>query len=189
MTLLPIVERELRIASRRWLTFWGRVGAAGFALLIFTGLQVIAEASHAGFQAGRIEFGILKWMCFGFACSAGLFLTADSISEEKREGTLGLLFLTDLRGYDVVLGKLISRSFQAFYGLVAAIPILGLTLLVGGVAGYEFGHSLLVICNTLVLSLCVGLFVSSVSRDVMKTMNGTLFLFLLLLAGLPLADM
>ena len=29
--------------------------------------------------------------------------TADSLSAEKREGTLGLLFLTDLRGYDVVL--------------------------------------------------------------------------------------
>jgi hypothetical protein len=189
MTLLPIVERELRIASRRWLTFWGRVGAAGFVLAVFIGIEVIAEMAHAGFRAGRVEFGILKWMCFGFACAAGLFLTADCISEEKREGTLGLLFLTDLRGYDVVLGKLLSRSLQAVYGLVAAIPILGLTLLVGGVAGYEFGHSLLVIGDTLFFSLCAGLFISSVSRDVMKAMNGTLFLLLFILVGLLLADL
>ena len=32
-------------------------------------------------------------------------MTADCLSEEKREGTLGLLFLTDLRGYDIVVSS------------------------------------------------------------------------------------
>ncbi|HQU46125.1 MAG TPA: hypothetical protein PK867_25150, partial [Pirellulales bacterium] len=42
-------------------------------------------------------------------------LTADCISSERREGTLGLLFLTDLRGHDVVLGKLVVAGLGAFY--------------------------------------------------------------------------
>src|SRR5437868_6899759 len=109
MTLLPIVERELRVAARQRFTFWSRLATAGLALLVYTGLQIIAEVSPGGgFKAGQVQFAILKWICFLFVCSAGIFLTADSVSEEKREGTLGLLFLTDLRGYDVVLGKLIS---------------------------------------------------------------------------------
>lgn len=188
MTLLPIAERELRVASRRWYTFWGRLGAAAFALLVFFGLQLLAGVSQGSFRAGAVQFAILKWMGFLFACSAGIFLTSDSLSEEKREGTLGLLFLTDLRGYDVVLGKLICHSLQAFYGLLAAVPILGLTMLSGGVAGAEFGHVMLIIGNTLFLSLCAGLFVSSISRDVMKAMNGALILSLLVLVGLPIAD-
>jgi len=188
MTLLPIAERELRVASRRWYTFWGRLGAAAFALLVFFGLHALAAVTHGSFRAGEVQFAILKWMCFLFACSAGVFLTSDSLSEEKREGTLGLLFLTDLRGYDVVLGKLICHSLQTFYGLVAAVPILGLTMLSGGVAGAEFGHVMLIIGNTLFLSLCTGLFVSSISRDVMKAMNGALFLFLFFLLGLPFVD-
>ena len=188
MTLLPIAERELRVASRRWYTFWGRLGAAAFALLVFLGLQLLAEVTRGSFRAGEVQFAILKWMAFLFACSVGIFLTSDSLSEEKREGTLGLLFLTDLRGHDVVLGKLICHSLQASYGLVAAIPILGLTMLSGGVAGVEFGHVMLIIGNTLFLSLCAGLFVSSFSRDVMKAMNGALFLLLLILVGLPFID-
>jgi hypothetical protein len=188
MTLLPIVERELRVASRKRLTFWGRVGVAGIALAIFFGLQLLAGVSRGGFKAGEVQFAFLKWTSFAFACSAGIFLTSDSLSEEKREGTLGLLFLTDLRGHDVALGKLISHSLQSFYGLIAAIPILGLTMLAGGVAGGEFWHAMLVISNTLFLSLCAGLFISSISRDVMKAMNGTLFLLLLILAGTFLID-
>src|SRR5580704_309130 len=189
MTFLPIVERELRIASRRRFTFWGRVGAAAFALVIFGCLQTIAELSRGmGFKAGAVQFAVLKWISFLFACSAGLFFTSDSLSEEKREGTLGLLFLTDLRGYDVALGKLISSSLQAFYGLLAAIPIMGLTILAGGVAGREFSETLLVICNTLFLSLSIGLFISSISRDVLKSINACLLMGLIIFAALPLTD-
>lgn len=188
MTLLPIVERELRVASRRRFTFWGRLAAAGFALLVFFGLQLLANASRGSFRAGQVQFSILKWMSFLFACTSGVFLTADSLSEEKREGTLGLLFLTDLRGHDVVLGKLISHSLQAFYGLVAAVPIIGMTMLVGGVAGAEFGRAMLVICNTLFFSLCAGLFISSISRDVLKAMNGTLFILIFILVGFIFVD-
>jgi len=43
-------------------------------------------------------FGIVA---FGFTLLCGVFLTSDCLSEEKREGTLGLLFLTDLKGFDI----------------------------------------------------------------------------------------
>ena len=61
-------------------------------------------------MVGTGIFGVLKWMGMIYACGAGVFLTADCLSEEKREGTLGLLFLTDLRGHDVALGKLLATS-------------------------------------------------------------------------------
>src|ERR1700722_11275463 len=167
MTFLPIVGRELRVAARSRFTFWSRLAAAAFALLIFGALQFLAPRSGGAFPAGQIEFGVLKWFAFIYACAVGLFLTADSLSEEKREGTLGLLFLTDLRGYDVVFGKLLTQSLVAFFCLLAAFPILALPLLMGGVTGTEFGRSMLIICNTLFLSLAVGMFVSSISREVM----------------------
>ena len=47
---------------------------------------------------------------YGFICHVALLMcmfsasvTADALSSEKRNGTLGLLFLTDLKGYDIVL--------------------------------------------------------------------------------------
>jgi hypothetical protein len=190
MTFLPIVERELRVASRRQFTYWFRLVAAAFALLIFGAMLSISMFTPGmPWSAGQIQFSVLKWLAFVFACSAGVFLTSDALSEEKREGTLGLLFLTDLRGFDVVLGKLMSHSLQAFYGLVAALPILALPLLIGGVSGSQFGQALLVICNTLFLSLAIGMFVSSISREVMKAMNAAVLISLLFLIGLPWVDL
>src|SRR5438876_1873609 len=189
MTFLPIVDRELRLAARRRTTYIARIVAAALVILIFAGLQ-LTPAFRLGmfFSAGQTQFLVLKWLGFLFACSAGVFLTSDALSEEKREGTLGLLFLTNLRGYDVVLGKFISHSVQAFYGFLAAFPVLALTLLAGGVSGREFWRTMLVFCNTLFFSLSVGFLVSSISRDAMKAINGTLLLCLLFVAGLPLAD-
>jgi ABC-type transport system involved in cytochrome c biogenesis permease component len=40
------------------------------------------------------------------------------VSSEKREGTLGLLFLTPLTGMDIVLGKMACHSLQLGYGVV-----------------------------------------------------------------------
>jgi hypothetical protein len=185
MTFLPIVGRELRVAARGRFTFWSRLAAAGFALLIFGATQLLLQNSGGIVGAGQAEFSVLKWLAFIYACAAGLFLTSDSLSEEKREGTLGLLFLTDLRGYDVVFGKLLTQSLRAFYGLLAAFPIMGLALLAGGVTGAEFWQSILAICNTLFFSLSLGMLVSSFSRDSTKAMNGTVLLILLIFAGLP----
>ena len=61
------------------------------------------------------------------------------MSEEKREGTLGLLFLTDLKGYDVVAGKLVANSLNGFYALMAILPVVALALLMGGLTGMQVG--------------------------------------------------
>src|SRR5713101_6662493 len=121
MTFLPIVGRELRVAARKRSTFWLRIVAAVTGLLIGIGCLVMSGVRGVGTaEMGTVLFYALTWSCLVVGLCAGLFFTSDALSEEKREGTLGLLFLTDLRGYDVVLGKFISQSVQAFYGLLAA---------------------------------------------------------------------
>src|SRR5512146_595113 len=144
MNWLPIVDRELRVASRKRSTFWLRVAAAITGLVTggaFLLLGVLRGASSA--QMGSILFEIVTWLCLGAGLSAGLFFTSDCLSEEKREGTLGLLFLTDLRGYDVVLGKLMATSLRGFYELLAIFPIIGISHLLGGVTGAQFWKTIL----------------------------------------------
>src|SRR6185503_20086640 len=134
MSVLPIVQRELRVAARKRSTFWLRIASAVTAVVLGSGCLLMGHWQGASTtQLGRILFYALTWTCLVAALSAGLFLTSDCLSEEKREGTLGFLFLTDLRGYDVVLGKLLSTSLRGFYALVAMFPILAITLLMGGV--------------------------------------------------------
>src|SRR5216684_7169785 len=132
MTVLPIVERELRVASRRGGTFWTRLAITLAAILI--GLIIfVLTLGFPPAQTGRHIFEWLSGLLFIYCVGYGRRATADCLSEEKREGTLGLLFLTDLKGYDVVLGKLAANSLNVFYCVLAVLPVLAVPLLMGGV--------------------------------------------------------
>src|SRR6266498_5222362 len=105
MTFLPILARELRVASRRRVTYWIRTGAALAVMIIGTWLFLMMQ-SETTQTIAKVLFGVLTSCATLSAYLSGLRDTADCLSGEKREGTLGLLFLTDLRGYDIVIGKM-----------------------------------------------------------------------------------
>ncbi len=189
MTFLPIVERELRVAARKRNTFWLRIAAALVALTIGGGFLILTMTLPFGLtQLGQVMFGLLTWLSLAAALSAGLFFTSDCVSEEKREGTLGFLFLTDLRGYDIVLGKLLATSLRSFFALLAIFPILAITMLMGGVTAPQFWKTVLALVNALFYSLAVGMFVSTLSRDSQKAMGTTLMILLLALFAGPSLD-
>ena len=93
MTFLPIVERELRVAARRKNTFWTRMAVALVAVLI-AGWALLTTGFFA-FPAnpGHLIFSALSGLAFAYCLLGGILKTTDCLSEEKREGTLGLLFL------------------------------------------------------------------------------------------------
>ncbi len=184
MTFLPIVERELRVASRRRGTHGMRMKITAAATLAVVVCFFIGQVTPA-LSFGFCLFWGLSGMCMIYALAAGRLMTADCLSREKREGTLGLLFLTDLKGYDVVLGKLAATSLDGLYGLLTVFPLLAVPLLVGGMTNGELWRMALTLVNTFLFSLAVGLFVSSVSRDEQKAMGANLGLLLLLCALLP----
>lgn len=189
MTFLPIVDRELRVAARRHATYWIRVVFA----ITGTGIIGLAMLLSAMMRTGATRIGggvfyFLSLLALGFSAFAGVFLTADCLSEEKREGTLGLLFLTDLKGYDVVLGKLLARSLGATYGLIAIFPVLGITLTMGGVTVGEFWRMALVCLNTIFFSLTAGIFVSALSEQNTRSMAGAAVLIVFIGGVLPLAE-
>jgi ABC-type transport system involved in multi-copper enzyme maturation permease subunit len=187
MTFLPIVERELQSASRRAATYRNRmllpILVAGLAWLQ-SGLFAFPSAT----KFGRDLFESLA--LFGvFLCAIeGVRKTADCISVEKREGTLGLLFLTDLRGADVILGKLTASSLASLYGLLATLPILLTSLLLGSVTFGEVVRTLLSLLNILFFSLAVGMWVSARSWSASQAMVKTVVVLLIFLV-LPLPMM
>lgn len=184
MTFLPIVGRELRVASRRRSTYWMRAAAALWALGLGTWLFLVVQ-NETPPDIAKALLGLLTGSALLYALLSGVRSTADCLSEEKREGTLGLLFLTDLKGYDVVLGKLFASSLGTFYGVMAVVPMLAIPLLLGGVTLGEFGRMALVILNTMFFSLSVGMAASSVSRSARKAAATTLFIVLFISAVLP----
>jgi ABC-type transport system involved in cytochrome c biogenesis permease component len=159
MRFFSVAERELRAAARRRSTYFIRwlTGLAFFGLLLW--LLWVMD----GFRNRRIGpelLGVLSVLTFFYCLILGTARTADCISSEKREGTLGLLFLTNLNSAEIVIGKLCSHALATVYGLLAVFPILGLPLLMGGITFEEFGRTLLALLNAIFCSLAAGLLAS-----------------------------
>src|SRR5436190_6350312 len=186
VTFLPIVARELRVASRRRATYWVRSGAALGVIVLGTWFFLMMRHEPPQ-QVALILFGILTGVAVLYCLLSGVRATSDCLSEEKREGTLGLLFLTDLKGYDVVLGKLAATSLNGLYGVLAVVPMLAIPLLMGGVTLGEFGRMALVAVNTLFFSLSLGICVSALSRVARKAASVTFGLILVISVLPPLA--
>ena len=96
-----------------------------------------------------------------YAGLAGLFLTSDAIAAERRDGTLGLLFLTPLQPRDVLAGKLVAQGIHAVCALLAIFPLICLAWILGGFTAGEIFRFLLVLLNVLFVSLSLGLAVSA----------------------------
>ena len=184
MTLLPIVARELRVASRRAATYWTRFTFALLAVVVgsFAWAIVMRQSPRETGLALFVTFSVVAYV---YALIAGALWTADCVSEEKREGTLGLLFLTDLKSYDIVLGKLAASSVTAVYGLLAIFPVMAIPLLLGGVTLAEFWRVVLTCLNNLFISLAIGLLCSALCKDERKSIGLSLLIVALLTAGWP----
>ena len=171
MTALPIVARELKVRSAHAGLHWVRALLAGFAALICLQWFVAGNSSLGISAVGRAAFHSMSWLTFVLACGATM-ITADCVSGERREGTLGLLFLTTLKSKDVVLGKFAATGLTTFYALLGFAPVLMVPFLVGGVTGGEVARTALALVNLTFFSLTMGLCVSVFARGQMAAILG-----------------
>src|SRR5687768_10260422 len=162
----------------------GRIGNS--ISLLFLGAVFAVVYHFAGLRAiGTLiqsVAGILIIICL----FVGVQLTADSIAHEKREGTLGLLFLTPLTPFQIVFGKLIAHSLSGFYWLLVATPLLSLMLIVGGIQGRDVASIAAAALNTLFFSAAVGLFVSTRHSERKKAATAGTWVILFFWLGVPL---
>lgn len=159
--MIPLIACELRVALRRRSTFWLRIGGNAGAIALAMWMLVVLSGWGSANLTGRAYFRILAAAGFLVALLLGLLATADSLSQEKREGTLGLLFLTDLTPQAVVSGKLWAKLILPFYALLSLFPVLMISVVVAGTTGGEFVRIFLVWTNALFFSLAASLMTSS----------------------------
>jgi ABC-type transport system involved in multi-copper enzyme maturation permease subunit len=159
MRFLSVADRELRSAARQKVTYRTRWMTAA----LFFGLLVWLLWALDGFtnrRAGPQIFSFLSVLTFLYCLFLGTACTADSISLERREGTLGLLFLTNLNSAEIIAGKLCSTALASVYGLVAIFPMLALPLLMGGITFGCFARTVLGLLNGILFGLAAGFLAS-----------------------------
>jgi ABC-type transport system involved in multi-copper enzyme maturation permease subunit len=127
----PVAQRELREGARgkgnRRMRFWSAL--AGTLVLWF----VLANTDEPEAELGFDLFVRLHITLVGLILLVVPCLTADCLAREKREGTLGLLFLTPLSAGGIVAGKALTQALRASTLWLAMAPVLTIPFLTGGV--------------------------------------------------------
>jgi ABC-type transport system involved in multi-copper enzyme maturation permease subunit len=159
----PIFNRELKslLRSKRsflWMTVY-------LAVLI---IALSIAWSNADFryrdQAARALFtslAISQIILFSFLAPV---LTSGSISGEHERRTFGLLATTPLTGYHISLAKCFSALVYVLMLVVASIPVISVTFLIGGVGWYEVLSAAIVIVVTVLVSGMIGVACSAWTR-------------------------
>jgi ABC-type transport system involved in multi-copper enzyme maturation permease subunit len=163
MNLLPVIERELRVQARLPFTYWMRSLATG-GLLLSCFYFARLDGQGVNMDSGGALFGYMNTALFGCIWVMVPMLAADCISRERREGTLGLLFLTPLKPYDIVLSKGMAHGLRALTLWLAVLPALTIPFLLGGISWREAVLAGLNDFDALCLALAAGILGSAAAR-------------------------
>jgi ABC-type transport system involved in multi-copper enzyme maturation permease subunit len=150
------------IFVREWLTVPRRprhyvVRAAYLGLLWVLGLtawQVFVGWDRSATLGDTARFGsvlfyvLTRWVQLPLLIFFAALASASAIAREKDRRTFVLLLMTDLRNYEIVLGKLFGSLFQIFFLLAGMTPVLALLLLLGGVSPEQVEQALLIMAAT-----------------------------------------
>jgi ABC-type Na+ efflux pump permease subunit len=182
--LPPMVERELRVALLRrkarqqWMAAAWTAGATCMVLML-------------GLASSRSRGGTLFLLLFALGCagvvSRGFGLTADLFSEERRNGTLGLLVLTGLSPLEIFLNKLLGAGMLAAYALLGGLPFFAIPFLAGGVSATQFLCALAFLANGLLFCVAMGLLASVIHREGGQAQISAVLVTALLSVAAPLA--
>ncbi|MGA2750374.1 MAG: ABC transporter permease [Verrucomicrobiota bacterium] len=156
----PVVQRELRDGARRPFNHWLRVGGGIGAVIVFWAESWDVPASVAGIRLFMSLHRLVLAMIFCVVPA----LTADCIARERREGTLGLLFLTPLRAWEIVVGKVLAQVLKALTLWLAVLPVLTIPFLAGGVGWMNIAGCLTSELCAGMICLAAGIVASSVTE-------------------------
>ena len=161
MRFFSIAAREMRVMSRRAAMYHARwLTGAVFLLLLLWLAWVMDFASNR--RANKDIFEVFSICIYFYCLLVGAAGSADCLSREKREGTLGLLFLSNLNSREIVAGKICSSSLSLFYSLLGVFPLLALPVVFGGITTAVFWCTVLALLNALWFAMTCGFIASAV---------------------------
>ncbi len=185
LNLNPIIVKEFRSRMRGWRAFAMLTLYLIFLTLFSYGIyQVILVASpySAGMPIspfiGQALFAAITNLSLFFVAFLTPALTATAISSEHERLTLEMLQATPLAGHTILFGKLVSAAVYIFLLLFAAVPVVSLVFIFGGVAPLDLLLSALVIWATAVTFGMIGLFFSAWRK---RTIQAIVFSYLTIL--------
>ncbi len=150
----PIFVREWLTVPRGQRHYVVRTAYLGLLWVLgLTAWQATVGWSQTATLGDTARFGLLVFQLFTYMQLVLLLFfaalsAASAVTREKDRRTFVLLLMTDLRNYEIVLGKLLGSLLPIVLLLLGMVPVLTLTLLLGGVAPIQVAQAGLIIAAT-----------------------------------------
>lgn len=183
----PIFLREWLTVPRRASHYVVRSAYLGVLWVLgLTAWQAIVGWNRPATLGDNARFGLFLFAVFSWVQLALLLFfsaltSASAISQEKDRRTFILLLMTDLRSYEIVLGKLFGSLLQIVLLLVGMLPVLSILMLMGGIAPAQIGQAGLIMAATALAAGSVGTLVALWREKTFQTLALTVLLLVLYL--------
>ncbi|HCD01859.1 MAG TPA: hypothetical protein DER64_15175 [Planctomycetaceae bacterium] len=172
-------HRAMRTDARRMSPHLFRMLFAG---LILCSLVIAHIRSLSLGAPGLFFFSNILWLNFALIVLAAASFLATAITEEKEEGTLGLLLLAGVSPLAMLLGKSASRQFSTALLLVVQFPFALMAIVLGGVTFTQIVAGYVALAAFLALAANIALLASVICRR-SGNAGGVTFLVLGLVLG------
>jgi ABC-2 type transport system permease protein len=166
----PIVAKEFRTRMRTWRSPFAitlyivLLGGIGWA--IFTAMTLTATSQFGGSSTnyGLELFTFLILFQVALLAFITPALTAGAISGERERQTIDLLFVTPIRPFSIIWGKLLASLSFVVLLLVISVPIFSLVFLFGGIELDQMLYSFAVTAMTALTLGFIGVAFSTLFR-------------------------
>lgn len=191
--LNPVVGRELTERLRGLRAF---VALAVFVLLLTLTAFLVYEGSQAGSSSfdlasrtrvGRLVFESVVLIMTVLVLFFVPGLTAGAVAGERERQTLATLQVTLLRPRSILFGKIVAALAYLALLLVAALPVLAVAYLLGGIRVVDIGRGMVAVAMVAMLVATMVVAISAFAKRVQTaTIMAYAFTAALVIAG-PLA--
>ncbi len=195
--LNPVLGRELRERARSRRTFIILTLAISLLAVILNVVYVATrpDTASVAFDAsaftsarnGRVVFETMLLLIMLLVCFLVPGLTAGAICGERERQTLVPLQVTLLKPRSLVLGKIGTSLAFVLLLLSSTLPLLSVSLILGGITIGTLLKGLLVVFCTAVLLACLSILCSATLKRSQSATVLAYFLTLVLLAGTLMA--
>lgn len=150
----PIFAREFQTVPRRSGHYVARFASLGLLWVLgLTAWQAAIGWQRDALLGETARFGLLLFQIFTYVeLTLLLFFAAlsaaSTVAQEKDRRTFILLLLTDMRDYEIVLGKLLGSLLPIVLLLLGSVPVLALLLLLGGIDPEQVLQAILILGAT-----------------------------------------
>jgi ABC-type transport system involved in multi-copper enzyme maturation permease subunit len=150
----PIFTREFQTVPRRGSHYIARTMSLGLLWVLgLTAWQAAVGWQQNAMLGQTARFGLLLFQIYTYVLLTLLLFfaalsAASAVAQEKDRRTFILLLITDMRDYEIVLGKLLGSLLPIGLLLAGSVPVLAMLLLLGGIDPEQVVQAVLILAAT-----------------------------------------